>query len=110
MPPVDGEVERPVVAWVATFVPEGSTEHIPVVFDGREGNTVFVRQADPCDGEDIPPTPIHEGNQISLMQVAAYLGHHTSPDVGRTDDFLFGQRIVPVRREPGRCLPHVVPW
>jgi hypothetical protein len=74
-----------------------------VVLDGREGHRVFVRQADPGDG-DPPRIPFYPGDELVVMTVVAGIGHHLTPDVGRVDDYLFGQRVVPVRRELGRVF------
>jgi len=71
--------------------------------ESREGSRGFVRQADPGDG-DPPRVPVHPGDDVVMMTALSHVGHHTTPDVGRTDDLLFGTRIVPVRREPGRVF------
>ncbi|MGX5653673.1 hypothetical protein ACWKWC_02755 [Geodermatophilus nigrescens] len=88
------------VKWLETVTLEGATEPVRVVLDGREGHQVFVRQADPSDGNP-PRIPLYPGDELVMMTVIAGLGHHLTSEVGRVDDYLFGQRIVPVRREPG---------
>lgn len=40
-------------AWLDSVTLEGSDTPVRVVFDSRDGNRVFVRQADPVDGD--PP-------------------------------------------------------
>jgi hypothetical protein len=46
------------VGWLSEVVLEGSDQPVRVVLDGREGNRVFVRQADPEDGDDPPRVPL----------------------------------------------------
>lgn len=73
-------------------------EYVRVVFDGRDGNRLFVRQADPSDGE---PAPVlwYEHEELIVMTAVSHVGHHLTGEAGRTDDLLTGTRIVPVRRE-----------
>jgi signal peptidase I len=92
------------VGWLSEVVLEGSDQPVRVVLDGREGNRVFVRQADPEDGDDPPRVPLFPGDELIVMQALTHVSHHITPDVGRTDDLLFSTRIVPVRREPGRVF------
>jgi hypothetical protein len=92
------------VGWLSEVVLEGSDQPVRVVLDSREGNRVFVRQADPEDGDDPPRVPLFPGDELIVMQALTHVSHHITPDVGRTDDLLFSTRIVPVRREPGRVF------
>jgi hypothetical protein len=101
------EPEQPEVpGWprqLASVRLETTGEWVRVVFDGRDGNRLFVRQADPGDGEPAP-VPWHEHEGVVVMTALSHVGHHLTAEVGRTDDFLIGARIVPVRREANRVF------
>jgi hypothetical protein len=77
------------VGWLSEVVLEGFDQPVRVVLDGREGNRVFVRQADPEDGDDPPRVPLYPGEELIVMQALIHVSHHITPDVGRTDDLLF---------------------
>lgn len=91
---------------------EGADAPVAVVLDGRDGNQVFVRQADPADGAP-PRIPIYEGDQIVMMTPIAALTISQTEEVGRVDDLLTWVRAVPVRREGNtvfaRTLQHGEP-
>jgi hypothetical protein len=89
---------------VETVRLEGSDDDIRVVFDSREERQLFVRYADPVDGEEPPRVLMYDDEELVVMTPIAAVGHHTSPVVGRIDDFLFSSRVVFVRREPGRVF------
>lgn len=90
--------------WLETVTLEGASEPVRVVLDSRDGHQVFVRHIDPCDGDNPPRIPIYPDDDVVVMTPVAAVGHHLTSEVGRVDDFLFGTRIVPVRREPGRVF------
>lgn len=85
---------------------------VPAVLDDREGNLVFVRQADPADGEP-PRVPLYEGDHIVMMMPIAAVTLNSTGETGRVDDLLTWVRVVPVRREGnmvfGRTLKHGEP-
>src|SRR4051794_37035384 len=56
------------------------------------------RLADPCDGE-VPRLPIYEGDQLVIKTPISHLSVNSTGEVGRTDDYLTGMRVVPVRQE-----------
>ncbi|WP_345384856.1 hypothetical protein [Pseudonocardia yuanmonensis] len=91
---------------------EGADAPVAVVLDGREGNQVFVRQADPADGEP-PRIPIYDGEQVVMMTAIAAVSVNQTEEVGRVDDLLTWARAVPVRREGNtvfaRTLTHGEP-
>ncbi len=58
------------VGWLGKVKIEGSDEPKNVVLEEREGNRVFVREADPADGEP-PRIPLFEGDQIVMMMPLA---------------------------------------
>ncbi len=82
---------------------EGSDKPVRVVLDGREGNQVFLRQADPADG-DPSAVEIHQGEELVVMQAIAAIGHHLDDEVGSVGGFLYSTRVVPVRREHGQVF------
>lgn len=96
-------VDETSAAWLESVRLKGSDKDVRVVFVERLGTTVVVRQVDP--GEPDPPRiPLREGDQLELMTALSHIGHHTTSEVGNVRDLIFGQRIVPVRREPGRVI------
>jgi hypothetical protein len=90
--------------WMDRVFFERDAEGVRVTLDSRDGNQVFVRQLDPCDDQDPPRVPLYPGDQVIVMTPIHSLGHNLTSEVGRVDDFLFGQRLVEVRREPGRVI------
>jgi hypothetical protein len=71
--------EQPGV-WINVVVPEGSSEPVPVILDGRDGNKLYLRQADPRDKVDpILFDPAQE--ELILMQVVSHVGIHVTPEV-----------------------------
>jgi len=85
--------------WINTVTSvEGET--VRVMFDGREGRRLFVRQIDPTD-VDPPRAPYFEGDEVVAMTVVAAVEHHHSDEATGADLYLFATRVIPVRREPG---------
>ena len=64
----------------------------------RRGNLIIGRLADPCDGE-VPRLPTYEGDQLVMKTPVSHLSVNSTGEVGRTDDYLTGMRVVPVRQE-----------
>ncbi|MGB9137579.1 MAG: hypothetical protein WCB73_10215 [Pseudonocardiaceae bacterium] len=91
------------VGWLDSVTLQGSDTPVRAVLDGRDGNRVFVRQADPSDG-DPPRVPVFEGDEIVVMTTLAAVGHHLTEEVGRIDDLVTSARIVPVRREGNKVF------
>jgi DNA-binding transcriptional ArsR family regulator len=91
------------VGWLDSVTLQGSDTPVRAVLDGRDGNRVFVRQADPSDG-DPPRVPVFEGDEIVVMTALAAVGHHLTEEVGRIDDLVTSARIVPVRREGNKVF------
>jgi len=97
------ELRSEPTGWLDTVTLEGADQPVRVVLDERDGHRVFLRQADPSDG-DSPRVPLYEGDEMVVMTAIAYVGEHLTDEVGRIDDLLAAARIVPVRREPGRVF------
>lgn len=99
-------------AWLASMLPEGATEYVRVMLDGREGEQVFVRLVDPSDG-DPPPVPIYAGDKVVPMLALSHASLNTAAEAGDDDEMIVAMRIVPVRREDGvvfvRTLRHREP-
>jgi len=100
--PEDPEGRR-LAGWLDSVTLEGAAEPVRVMLDGREGHQIYVRQVDPSDG-DQPRVPLFEGDDFVVMQAIAAISYHLTGEVGRTDDYLVGTRVVPVRREPGHVF------
>lgn len=98
--------------WLGNVTLEGADAPVAVVLDGRDGNQVFVRQADPTDGEP-PRIPIYNGERIVVMTAITAISVNQTEEVGRVDDLLTCARVVPVRREGNtvfaRTLKHGEP-
>lgn len=89
-------------AWIETVTLSGSNEPVRVVFDGRAGTTVFVRQVDP--GEPVPErVPIEPGDELVMMVAISHLGLHATSGETAVNDLLLGMRVLPLRRE-GRVV------
>lgn len=82
---------------------EGVEEPVSVVLDGREGNLLFLRQADPADGEP-PPIPLFDGDEFVMMTAIAAVSLNMTDEVGRVDDLLTWARAIPVRREGNKVF------
>lgn len=94
------EVGDEPVAWLESVVLTEGAEPVRVTLEDRQGSRVLVRQLDP--GEPEPSrVPLYEDDEIVLMQAISHIGVNTSSEVSDTKGFLFGIRIVPVRREAG---------
>jgi hypothetical protein len=96
-PGLDEEPGRKTVGWIGD-VTIGSGETGPVVLVERRGNLIIGHLADPCDGE-VPRLPVYEGDQLAMKTPISYLSVNSTGEVGRTDDYLTGMRVVPVRQE-----------
>lgn len=100
------------IYWLGNVTLEGADTPVAVVLDGREDNQVFVRQADPADGEP-PRIPIFDGEHIVMMTAIAAVSLNQTEEVGRVDDLVTWLRAVPVRREGNtvfaRTLKHGEP-
>lgn len=101
--------EEEPIGWLESVVLEGSEEPVRVTIEDREGSRLILRQIDPAEPEP-PRVPIYEGDEVVVMQAISHMGMHTSAEVGDNSGFLFGYRVIPVRREPGvvyaRTLRH----
>jgi len=84
--------------YLGTVTLEGQDAPVRVTLHRREGSSVLVRQADPCD-IDVAMVPVYDRDHIKVMQAISHYGIHTNPEPGSVDGFLFGCRIVPVRVE-----------
>lgn len=84
--------------YLGTVTLEGQDTPVRVTLYRREGSSLLVRQADPCD-IDAAMVPVHDGDHIKVMQALSHYGVHTNADPGSVDGFMFGCRIVPVRVE-----------
>lgn len=71
------------------------------IFHSRDGHKLYLRAADPCDPES-ERVPVYEGDEVIAMEHYPYIGHHTKQE--GLDGFLLGQRIVPIREEPGKVF------
>jgi hypothetical protein len=76
----------------------GQADPVRVVSYERNGPHVLVRQMDPCEAEP-DPVDIFDGDELRVMTAISHTGLHTNSEVGSTDGFLFGIRVVPVRVE-----------
>lgn len=92
---------RTPIRWLGSVQIAGSDEFVPVLEDGREGSKVFVRLADPADGE---PTrvPLHQGDEVVVMTALSHITLNTQAEPGPADELILPIRIVPVRREGGQ--------
>jgi hypothetical protein len=91
------EPGRKTVGWIGDVtIDTGETG--PVVLVERRGNLIIGRLADPCDGE-VPGLPIYEGDQLAMKSPISHVGLSATGEVGRTDDYLTGMRVIPVRQE-----------
>lgn len=79
----------------------GQDGESPAVLDGRVGNTVFLRHADPCDPPTPPPILIRPGDRVVMTTPIAATGFNTTSEVGRVDDLVTWVRVVLDRREAG---------
>lgn len=111
-PPPDASPAREPAYWLGDVTLKGADAPVAVVLDGREGNQVFVRQADPVDGEP-PRIPIYNDEQIVVMTAISAVSLNQAEEVGRVDDLVTWARVVPVRREDNivfaRTLTHGEP-
>jgi hypothetical protein len=78
---------------------EGADAPVRVVFMRREGPKVIVHQADPAD-VDPEPVPMWNGDQVIMAQALLHMSLNTTDEVGDVSGFMFGLRIVELRREP----------
>lgn len=99
MTSVSGGTPNPApVGWLSHVTLKGVDLPMCVCLEGREGNQVFVRQADPSDGEPAR-IPLYEHDQIVMMTPIVAVSLNLTEDVGRIDDLLTWVRVVPVRRD-----------
>jgi hypothetical protein len=89
------------VTYVVTTKREGSDEAEPIMLHSREGHKVYVRAVDPCD-PDPEPVPVYKGDELIVAEHISHVSHHMSPE--GSDGYLLAQRVVPVRREPGKVF------
>lgn len=102
------EDDQTVVGWLDRVTLEGGERPVRVVFDGREGHQVFVRQADPADG-DPPRIPLRPGDVPVLMEAVLEAGAHgTGEEIKYFGDLLMRMRLVPVGREPGQVFARIL--
>lgn len=84
--------ERSIVAYLPWLARKDDTdEQVELMFVEREGDTVYVRETDPCDP---PPTlsPVYEGETIVVMTPIS----HSAVYSGETgDNLMFSSRLVP---------------
>ena len=95
--PGPDEPGRKTAGWISD-VTIGTGETGPVVLVERRGNLIIGRLADPCDGE-VPRLPIYEGEQLVMKTPISHASLNSTGEVGRTDDYLTGMRVVPDRQE-----------
>lgn len=97
---------RPLVAWVGA---EPGHEDKAPVFVRREGNTIVVREKDPCDPAP-SRIPCYEGDEVTKLLPVSHTSVNTTSEVGDMSGLVVSMRLVETRREPGhvyaRTLRH----
>jgi len=108
LPPQDHELwgGRDTV-YLAEVVPQGEDKPVPVVFDGRAGNKVFVRRLDPGDPKP-SRIPVHPGDEVILMTAISHAALAMTDEVGRRDDLLTSMRVIPVERQGNHIFGRVL--
>lgn len=93
--------DREPVAYLGTVRRENWNEPERAILHSRDGNKLYVRAADPCD-PDSERIPLYTRDEVIVLEHYSHVGHHKS-EVG-VEGFLLGQRIVPIREEPGKVF------
>lgn len=88
---------------------EGSTDPVQVVFVRRDGFDLLVRQMDPCDPEQ-DPIPVFDGDEVTVCLALSHTSLNTNEAVGDNSGFLFGMRIVEVRRDDDAVYARTLRW